>query len=142
MEHVSHFNQKMAIHSGNEAFMCKVFPSNLEPMAMWWFNALEKGSIRFFKELTRAFGARFVTCGRVPKPLDSFLSMAMRKGSTLKTYLARYWKMYNEIDRDFEDVVVRTFKVGLPTEHKLRKSLTMKPTLSMRQLMDRIDKYK
>ena len=35
----------------------------------------------------------------------------------------------------------RTFKVGLPTEHELRKSLTMKPALNMRQLMDRIDKY-
>ena len=111
-------------------------------MAMWWFDTLEEGSIRSFKELTRAFGARFVTCNRVPKPLDSFLSMAMREGETFKTYLARYWKMYNEIDGDFEDVAVRTFKVGLPTKHDLRKSLTMKPALSMRQLMDHIDKYK
>ena len=142
MEHMSHFNQKMAVHSGNEALICKVFPSSLGPVAMWWFNALEEGSIRSFKELTRAFGARFVTCSRVPKPLDSFLSMAMRERETLKTYSARYWKMYNEIDGDFKDVAVRTFKVGLPMEHELRKSLIMKSTLSMHQLMDRIDKYK
>ena len=50
--------------------------------------------------------------------------------------------MYNEKDGDFEDVVVRTFKVGLPTEHECRKSLTMKSALNMRQLLDRIDKYK
>ena len=50
--------------------------------------------------------------------------------------------MYNEIERDFEDVAVRTFKVGLLTNHKLRKSLTMKPALNMHQLMDRISKYK
>jgi len=43
---------------------------------------------------------------------------------------------------DFKDVAVRTFKVGLPTEHDLRKSLKMKSTLNMRQLMDCIDKYK
>ena len=36
----------------------------------------------------------------------------------------------------------RTFKVGLPTEHELRKSLTMKPSRSMRQLMDYIDEHK
>ena len=35
-----------------------------------------------------------------------------------------------------------TFKVGFPTEHDLRKSLTGKPVTSMIQLMDRIDKYK
>ena len=37
---------------------------------------------------------------------------------------------------------MKTFKVGLPAEHELRKSLTMKPALNMHQLMDRIDKYK
>ena len=34
MEHVSHFNQKMAVHSGKEALMCKVFPSCLGPVTM------------------------------------------------------------------------------------------------------------
>ena len=50
--------------------------------------------------------------------------------------------MYNEVDGDFEDVAVRTFTVGLPTEYELRKSLIMKSALNMRQLMDHIDKYK
>ena len=50
--------------------------------------------------------------------------------------------MYNEIDGDFDDVDISTFKVGLPAEHNLRKSLTGKPVISVRQLMDRIDKYK
>ena len=50
--------------------------------------------------------------------------------------------MFNEIDGDFDDVVISTFKVGLPVEHSLRKSLTSKPVTSVRQLMDRIDKYK
>ena len=36
---------------------------------------------------------------------------------------------------------MRTFKVGLPAEHELRKSLTMKSALNIRQLMDRIDNY-
>ena len=43
VEHVNHFNQKMAVHSGNEALMCKVFPFNLGPVAMRWFDALEEG---------------------------------------------------------------------------------------------------
>ena len=50
--------------------------------------------------------------------------------------------MYNEIDGNFEDVAISTFKVGLPTRNSLRKSLTSKPVTSVRQLMDRIDKYK
>ena len=50
--------------------------------------------------------------------------------------------MFNEIDGDFDEVAIRTFKVGLPSEHGLRKSLTCKLVISLRQLMDRMDKYK
>ncbi|XP_050248622.1 uncharacterized protein LOC126695867 [Quercus robur] len=50
--------------------------------------------------------------------------------------------MYNEIEGNYDDVAISTFKRGLPTEHGLRKSLTGKPVTSVRQLMDIIDKYK
>ena len=50
--------------------------------------------------------------------------------------------MFNEIEGDFDDVAIRTFKVSLPAEHDLRKSLTKKPVRSVRWLMDHIDEYK
>ena len=90
VEHVSHFNQRMAVHSKNEALMCKVFPSSLGPMVMKWFNGLRSNSIDSFRKLTRPFGARFITCSRVPWLLGSLLSMSMQEGETLKTYSDRY----------------------------------------------------
>ena len=122
--------------------MCKVFPSNLGPMAMRWFDSLGASSIDSVKELTQAFGAFFITCSKVPRPLDSLLSLSMKERETLKTYSDRYWEMFNEIDGDFNDVAIRTFKVGLLAKHGLRKSLIRKPATSIRQLMNRIDKYK
>ena len=122
--------------------MCKVFLFSLGPVAMMWFDGLGVGSIDSFKELTRVFGSRFITCSRVPWPLDSLLSMMVREGETLKMYLDRYWGMFNEIDGDFDDVVIRTFKVGFPAKHNLRKPLTKKPIRSVHRLMDRIDEYK
>ncbi|XP_030931062.1 uncharacterized protein LOC115956941 [Quercus lobata] len=110
MEHVSHFNQRIVVHSKNKALMCKAFLSSLKPV--------------------------------VPRPLDSLLFMTMLEGETLKTYANRYWEMFNEIDGDFDDMAIRTFKVNLLAEHSLRKSLTGKPINSVYQLMDRIDKYK
>ena len=142
MEHVSHFNQKMAVHSKDEALMCKIFPSSLGPMVMRWFNGLRANSIEFFKKLTQSFGACFITCSRVPLHLGSLLSMSMREGETLRAYFDRYWEMFNEIDGSYGDVAISTFKAGLSTEHDLRKSLTGKPVTSVRSLMDRIDKYR
>ena len=127
VKHVSQFKQKMAIHSEDEALMCRVFPSSLGSMPMRWFNGLRKNSISSFKKLTQSFCSRFITCNRVPQPLDSLLSMSMREGEPVKVYSERYWEM---------------FKVGFPSEHGLRKSLTGKPVTSLRQLMDQVDKYK
>ena len=110
-------------------------------MAKRWFDGLKEGSINSFKELTKAFGVHFVTCSRVPQPLDSLLSITLREGETLKTYYERYWEMFNEIDENFDDVAIRTFKVSLLIEHDLRKSLIRKPARSVCQLMDRIIKY-
>ena len=66
----------------------------------------------------------------------------MREGESVKVYAETYWEMFNEIKGDFDEVAIRTFKVSLPSEHGLRKSLTGKPVTSLRQLIDRVDKYK
>ena len=142
MENVSQFKQKMAVHSQDEALLCRVFPSSLGPMPMRWFDGLRMNSINSFKKFIQSFCFRFITCSRVPQLLDSLLSMTMREGESVKAYAERYWKMFNEIDGDFDEVAIRTFKVGFPPEHGLRRSLTGKLVTSLRQLMDRVNKYK
>ena len=132
----------MAVHSRDEALMCKIFPSSLGPMAMRWFNGLKENSIDSFKKLTQSFGAHFITCSRVPLPLGSLLSMSMRDGKTLKAYSDRYWEIFNEIDGSYDDVAISIFKAGLPAEHDLRKSLIGKPVVHVHHLMDMIDKYR
>ena len=121
--------------------MCKVFPSSLEPVAMRWFNSLKTNSIDSYRQLTQAFCSHFITNSKVPRLLSSLLSLSMHEGETLKAYSDRYWEMYNEMDESHDDVAISMFKSGLPTEHGLRKSLTGKLITSVRQLMDRIDKY-
>ena len=49
VEHVSQFNQRIAVHSKNEVLMCKVFPSSLGPVAMRWFNGLKANSVDSYR---------------------------------------------------------------------------------------------
>ena len=49
VEHVSQFNQRMTVHSRDEALMCKVFPSSLGPVVMRWFNGLNTNSINLYR---------------------------------------------------------------------------------------------
>ena len=60
-EYVSHYIQMMSLHTHNDALMCKVFPLNLGPTALRWFNGLRKGSIHSFSELIQEFDVRFMT---------------------------------------------------------------------------------
>ena len=90
IEHISQFKQKMAVHSQDEALMCRVFPSSLGPMLIRWFDGLRTNSTSSFKKLTQLFYSRFITCSRVPQPLDSLLSMLMREGESVKAYAERY----------------------------------------------------
>ena len=136
VEHVSQFKQKMTVHAQDEALICRVFPSSLGPMAMRWFDGLRTNSVSSFKKLTQAFCSRFITCSRIPQPLDSLLSMSMGEGKSVKAYLDKYWEMFNEIDGHFDDIAIKTFKISFPSEQGLRKSLTDKPITSLRQLMD------
>ena len=69
---------------------------------------------------------------RAPQPLSALLSLSMHDGETLKAYSDRYWETYNEMDDNFDNVAIITFKYSLPAEHGLRKSLTGKPATSMR----------
>ena len=66
VEHVSHYIQMMSLYTQNYAFMCKVFPSSLGPMALRWFNGLRKGSIHSFRELIQEFRARFIIVSGTP----------------------------------------------------------------------------
>ena len=54
-EHVSQFKQKMAIHSQDEALLCRVFQSSLGPMPMRWFDGLRTNSISSLKKLIQSF---------------------------------------------------------------------------------------
>ena len=108
VEHVSHYIHMMSLHTHNDALMCKVFPLSLEPTTLRWFNGLRKGSIRNFPELIQEFGARFVTCNRVPQPVDALLSIKMGVGETLRSYASQYWELYNEIGGGNEKITAST----------------------------------
>ena len=57
---------------------------------MRWFNGLKANFVDSYKQLAQAFGSRFVTNSRAPRPLNVLLSLSMCDGETLKAYLGRY----------------------------------------------------
>ncbi|XP_065624849.1 uncharacterized protein LOC136065497 [Quercus suber] len=141
-EHVSHYIQMMSLYNQNDALMCKVFPSSLEPTILRWFNGLRKGSIHNSGELIQEFEDQFMTCSWVPQLVDALLSMKMGVGENLLSYASWYWELYNEIGGGNEKVAASTFRLCLLEDSELRESLTKRPPENIQQLMRRIEEYK
>lgn len=57
----------------------------------------------------------------------------MRMGSeeTLRSYVNRYWELYNEIRGGSEQVTASMFRLRLPQELELRDSLSMRTPKNM-----------
>uniref|UniRef100_A0A2N9FQ06 Uncharacterized protein n=1 Tax=Fagus sylvatica TaxID=28930 RepID=A0A2N9FQ06_FAGSY len=139
--HLSRYRQSMAIHTSNDPLMCHIFPSSLGEVGLRWFDRLDHRSIRSWQEMSESFTARFITNTRKPKEIDALLALKMKAGETLKSYSARYWEVYNDIDACDKDIVVKTFWFGLNEDIKLRRSLTKRPPLSMADLMTRLEEH-
>ena len=100
------------------------------------------GRVQFVVSPIQEFSARFVTCSRVPQPVDALLSIKMGVGETLRNYVSQYWELYNEIGGGNEKITASTFRMGLPENSELQESLTKRPPEDMRKLMRRIEEYK
>ena len=139
--HISHFRQSMGLHLRNDALMCRMFPSSLGPMSLRWFNRLQHSLIHSWDELAEAFVSRFITNSKKPNEFDSLMSMRMKDSESLKSYSSRYLEVYNEVDGCTEEIVIKTFKLGLDPESELRHNLSRRPAKSMRDLMSRIEQF-
>ena len=53
-----------------------------------------------------------MTCSWVPQLVDALLSMKMGTGETLRSYVSRYWELYNEIGGGNENMVASIFRLG------------------------------
>jgi hypothetical protein len=141
VRHLSRYRQSMALHTSNDALMCRIFPSSLGEVGLRWFDRLDHGSIRSWQEMSKSFTARFITNTRKLKEIDALLALKMKAEETLKSYSTRYWEVYNNIDACDEDIVVKTFQFGLNQDIKLRRSLTKRPPISMADLMTRLEEH-
>ena len=63
--------------------MCKAFPTNLGTLGSIWFNKLLPRSIRSFRDIERAFMARFVTSSRKRKEVDALINLKNRPEESL-----------------------------------------------------------
>ncbi|XP_038711772.1 uncharacterized protein LOC120005965 [Tripterygium wilfordii] len=83
----------------------------------------------------------FITNSRDSTTLDTLFALHLRKRESLKAYASRYSGTYPNFKDCDGKIVVTTFRLGLPRDHKFRETLTMAPPRNMTALQDSIKLY-
>ena len=76
----------MALYSGNESLLCKVFASSFREIASDWFHKLPKRSVKTWEGLAKMFVARFVINKLQPLRVDSLMALRIDEDESLRTY--------------------------------------------------------
>ncbi|XP_028071742.1 uncharacterized protein LOC114274071 [Camellia sinensis] len=116
--HVGLYLNSMALWSGNEQLLCKVFPSSFGEIASDWFHKLSRGTVKSLAEMVVA-----------------------SDGESLRAYAKRYYEIFKRISAYNHELVVISFKNDLDDECPLRKSLAKILPKSMEEHMAQIEKY-
>ncbi|XP_028118959.1 uncharacterized protein LOC114316506 [Camellia sinensis] len=133
--HVSLYLNSMALRSGNEQLLCKVFPSSFGEITSDWFHKHLKGYVKSWAGLAEMFVACFVTNKLLPLRVDSLLTLKISDGEGLRAYAKRYYEVHNWIRACNQELTVVSFKNGLDDDCPLRQSLTKTLPKSMEELM-------
>lgn len=91
--HIQHYQQALFMHDGDDAIMCKIFPSSLGKVALAWFHKLEPYTIKSWKQLSEEFTTWFLTSQTTPKTFEVLSSMKQGPG-----YAKKFWEAFNEIE--------------------------------------------
>ncbi|WP_375619029.1 hypothetical protein, partial [Bartonella sp. AC134YNZD] len=108
---------------------------------MRWFDKLPVQSISTWQEMAKTFAARFIANSKAPRTADFLLDMHQGQKEPLRRYAQCYWEAFHEIDGCPIQLALTTFKVGLPRDSQLRRSLIMRLASDMSDLLERIDQH-
>ncbi|XP_028083215.1 uncharacterized protein LOC114284494 [Camellia sinensis] len=138
--HVSLYLNLMALYTGNEPLLCKVFPLSFGEIASDWFHKLPKRTVKSWGVLTEMFVVRFGTNKLQPLRVDSLMAQKISEGEGLRAYAKRYYEVFNRIPGCNQELAVVSFKNGMEDDCTLRKLLAKTLPKSMEELMARIEK--
>ncbi|XP_043805304.1 uncharacterized protein LOC122721516 [Manihot esculenta] len=139
-EHVLSYKTFMELQTLSDVLMCKVFPTTLTGPARAWFNNLEAGSIRSFRDLANAFISRFVAGVSADRKTSYLETVRQRRDESLREYVARFNTEALQIPELDEGRAVEAMQKGT-TSPEFFGSLSRKPPTSLAELMKRVEKY-
>jgi hypothetical protein len=112
VDHLNYYFLKMSYGAYSDAALCRSFDASLGYKGFDWYRRLPEGKFHDFNGLSELFVERFRTGRRGPKTLEDLYALKKGRGETLRSYVNRYWDLYDEVKALLQSKI-DAFKRGL-----------------------------
>ena len=103
--------------------MCLTFSSSLKSVTSDWFYSLLLHSLNNFEKITKVFLTKYASRREAKKNNHHLLTVKMRKGDNLNSYIGYFQSQLAKVSNCGEDVSALTFISGLQVSRSLYKHL-------------------
>ncbi|XP_073138783.1 uncharacterized protein [Henckelia pumila] len=139
-EHVTWFENVAMLHCYGDQIKCKVFLTTLVDSAQRWFENLEEGSIKTFKEFREVFLQHFSSSKRYKKTTLSLFEIKQLNEESLRAYIKKFNRVALEVPVCAPETKITAFTQGL-REGEFFRSLVKRAPRYFEDLLARAEKY-
>nr|CAN82731.1 hypothetical protein VITISV_022899 [Vitis vinifera] len=131
----------MTLDIGNDALLCKVFPTSLQGQALSWFHHLPPNSVGNFRDLSEAFVGQYLCSARHKQNISTLQNIKMQDNESLREFVKRFGQAVLQVEACSMDAVLQIFKRSICPGTPFFESLAKKPPTTMDDLFRRANKY-
>ena len=94
--HIMHFRQLMTLDIGNDALLCKVFPTSLYGQALSWFHRFPKNSVNNFQDILEAFVGHYLCSACYKQNINTLQNIKMQENESFRDFMKRFKQVYSK----------------------------------------------
>nr|CAN81064.1 hypothetical protein VITISV_000727 [Vitis vinifera] len=97
-DHIMHYRQLMTLDIGNDALLCKVFPTSLQGQTLSWFHRLPPNSVDNFRDLLEAFVGQYLCSARHKQNISTLQNIKMQDNESLREFVKRFGQAIFQVE--------------------------------------------
>jgi len=140
MEHVTTFNNRMAVVGAADSLKCKLLAGTFNDAALRWYMNLPRFSIISYHDMIQKLSQQFSASRHRKVSSNNLFNVRQGQSESLRNYLARFNDSTIKVSNPNQELFVGAFQNGLRAG-QFNESLAQKPADSMEEIISWAECY-
>ena len=122
----------MTLQTGNDALMCKVFPTSLAGPSLTWFHCLAPDTVTSFRCLSKKFVTQYMCSVKRKQSITSLFHVWMGRSKSIKEFIKCFRIAILQLNVVSPDIVLQVVKQDIRPNTQFFHSLSLHPPTTNR----------